>query len=78
MHDASAVIYLVEPDAFTCISGAACVATAGVALGQMILDRKGGDYFLDDWAQRTSVSVTMQVDASRVRQSFVATISTGF
>lgn len=75
MHDAAAVVYLVEPDAFVLESGAARVIDSGVAVGQLALDRKGYQYATDDWSNRaTNNSACMGVDADRVLSSFINTI----
>jgi inosine-uridine nucleoside N-ribohydrolase len=77
MHDASAVVYLVERDAFNFVSGAARVVPDGLAVGQLVIDRKensGGSYALPFWHNRPKVEAAMQVDAERVRATFLNTI----
>lgn len=71
MHDASALVALIEPDAFEYLSGSACVVSSGAASGQLALDRKGADYLLPFWKNRPAVKVAMQVDATKVRTGFV-------
>lgn len=75
MHDAAAVVYLIEPDAFELASGPARVIETGVAAGQLALDRKGYQYATDDWNNRaTNSSACMGVDADRVLNSFINTL----
>lgn len=72
MHDAAAVAYLVEPDAFTVEIGAARVIESGVAAGQLAMDRRGYEYATDHWCNRaTSSAACMSVDAPRVLDSFL-------
>lgn len=75
MHDAAALVYLVEPDAFELESGSARVISSGVAAGQLALDRKGYQYATDYWANRAiGNSACMQVDAPRVLDIFINSI----
>ncbi len=75
MHDAAALVYLVEPDAFSLVSGAARVIDSGIASGQLALDQKGYQYATNDWADRaTGNAACMAVDAERVLDSFLDNI----
>jgi inosine-uridine nucleoside N-ribohydrolase len=77
MHDASAVVYLVQRDAFSFTSGAARVVPDGIAAGQLTIDRKlnsDGVYALPFWQNRPRVAAAMKVDSDRVRASFLNTI----
>jgi len=75
MHDATAVVYLVEPDAFSLVTGSARVVQTGVAAGQLAINRRGYRYATDHWKNRaTSNGACMQVDAERVLDSFSNTI----
>ena len=74
MHDASTVVYLLEREAFECVSGPARVVSEGVAQGQLIVDRAGHDYPLPHWQDRPLVRAAMKVDSERVRQTFIETI----
>ncbi len=75
MHDAAAVAYLVEPDAFSVARGAARVIEDGVAAGQLALDRKGYQYTTEHWSERASNNgACMSVDAERVLDSFLTNI----
>lgn len=71
MHDALALIYLVQPDRFTVHSGAARVATDGIAMGQLMLDRRGYQYVLPDWQGRPMVHVALTVEAPAALDTFV-------
>jgi inosine-uridine nucleoside N-ribohydrolase len=76
MHDAAAVAYLVETDAFEVSRGSARVIEGGVAAGQLALDRKGYKYATDHWADRAvNNGACMAVDAERVLASFIRTIT---
>jgi len=75
MHDAAAVAYLVEPDAFELVTGSARVVESGVAAGQLAIDRKQYKYATDHWAGRpTNNGACMGVDSQRVLDSFLNTI----
>lgn len=74
MHDASTLVYLVERDAFKFLSGSARVAEDGVAVGQLIMDRKSQDYPLPHWQNRPAVNVAMGADVNRVRDCFLNTL----
>lgn len=75
MHDAAALVYLVEPDAFALESGPARVIESGVAAGQLALDRRGYQYATDDWSHRAKNNAAcMDVDADRVLNSFISNI----
>ena len=81
MHDAAAVVYLVERDAFSFASGAARVVPDGMAAGQLAIDRKphsDGSYALPFWQNRPDVYAAMAVDAERVRMTFLNSIVTHF
>ena len=75
MHDAAALVFLVEPDAFSTMSGAARVIEDGVAAGQLAFDRKGYQYATQHWENRAkSNAACMEVDAARVLESFLSNI----
>lgn len=75
MHDAAAIAYLLMPEAFTVVRGAARVVDEGVAVGQLAIDRKGYQYSLEHWRNRpTSSGATMAVQADSVRRAFLDTI----
>ncbi len=75
MHDAAAVAFVVLPDAFTTLSGAARAVPDGIAVGQFALDRKGASYPVAHWRDRPRVHACLQVDAERVRGDFLDTIT---
>jgi len=75
MHDAAAVAYLIDPDAFSLETGPARVVQTGVAAGQLAIDRRGYRYATDHWKDRaTSNGACMSVNAQRVLDSFLTTI----
>ena len=74
MHDAAALVHVVEPDAFERVGGGARVVPDGIAVGQLVLDRLGHDYPLRHWAARPTTAVCTAVDATRVRECFLETI----
>ena len=76
MHDAAAVAYLIEPEAFSTESGAARVIESGVAAGQLAMDRRGYQYATEHWNNRAvNNRACMGVDANRVLDSFLNTIT---
>ncbi len=75
MHDAAAVAYLLMPEVFSVVRGAARVVDSGVAVGLLALDRKGYQYTLRHWQGRPqSTGACMDVNAGRVREVFLDTI----
>ncbi len=74
MHDAAAVAYMLLPDAFEVVSGPARVVHDGVAVGQLVLDRKGYQYGLPHWQNRSVCHACMQVDSARILDNFLQTI----
>ncbi len=74
MHDAAAIAYVLIPDAFTAVSGAARVIPDGMAIGQLVVDRKGYAYASNHWRDRPVTSVCMAVESDRVREHFLQTI----
>ncbi len=74
MHDASAVVYVVKPELFRCVTGVARVANSGVAQGQLILSREPRPYLLPHWEDRVNVQAATQVDAAAVLTTFVNTL----
>lgn len=74
MHDAAAIAFMLIPDAFEVISGPARVVHDGVAVGQLVLDRKGYQYNLPHWQNRAVCHACMRVDSKRVLDSFLQTV----
>ena len=74
MHDAAAIAYVVLPEAFGVVSGAARVVDDGIAVGQLAIDRKGYSYALPHWQQRPATHACMSVNADQVIDNFLQTI----
>ena len=74
MHDATALVYLLEPALFELESGAARVVCDGMAMGQLALDRLNREYFLPYWQDRPTVSAATQLDSVAVKDYFVDTM----
>lgn len=74
MHDASAVVYLVERDAFETVAGPARVIVEGIGTGQLAIDRKGEEYLLPYWRDRPPSFAALNVDAQRVHDAFLNTL----
>jgi len=75
--DASAVVCVVEEGAFEFVSGGARVIPDGIAIGQLALNQKansGIEYAVPHWQNRPLVHAAMQVDAERVRNTFLDTL----
>ena len=74
MHDAAAIACVLIPDAFTLVKGAARVIPDGMAIGQLVIDRKGYAYANNHWRDRPAITVCMAVESDRVREHFLQTI----
>ena len=74
MHDASALVYLVQREFFETVVGPARVISDGIAIGQLALDRMGGSYAFEYWQNRPDVHAAMVVDGESVRNVFVDTL----
>lgn len=76
MHDASALVYLVERDAFKTISGPARVVADGIAVGALVLDRynRTAASLFSHWQDRPPVSAAMEVNSERVLDCFLNAI----
>lgn len=77
MHDASALVCVVDESAFKFVSGGARVVPDGIAIGQLALNQKpnsGVEYAIPHWRNRPLVHAAMQVDAERVRSTFLNTL----
>jgi len=78
MHDASAVVCVVEDSAFEFVSGGARVVPDGISIGQLALNQKsnsGIEYAVPHWQNRPLVHAAIQVDAERVRNTFLNTLT---
>lgn len=76
MHDASALVYLVEREAFELLSGPARVVADGIAVGALVLDRfdRTSAKLFAHWHDRPRISAAIDVDSERVRDCFLSTI----
>ena len=74
MHDASALVYAVNPELFETVSGPARVVAEGMAAGQFAMDRKGYDYARGDWQGRPNCFAAMGVRAEAVRSVFIKSL----
>jgi len=75
MHDASALVYLVERDSFEFVNGATRVISEGIATGQLSMDQKGIPYLLPYWEARPAANVALRVDFARVLELFITTLT---
>lgn len=75
MHDATALAYVLVPDAFSCINGAARVVSDGIAVGQLAVNRKGYTYLLQHWEGRPPTAACMNLDIPRVKKLFLDTLT---
>lgn len=66
IHDASTIAYLIDPTLFTTQKGAVRVVTAGIAIGQTIMDRLGGWDSGSPWSNQPQTNVCLDVDAQRL------------
>lgn len=74
MHDAAAIAFVIIPEAFESIAGAARVIPDGMGAGQLVLNRAHYEYPMPYWRDRPDVMACMQVDDARVRGDFFDTI----
>ncbi|MFT5573321.1 MAG: inosine-uridine nucleoside N-ribohydrolase [Cryomorphaceae bacterium] len=74
MHDASAVVYVVIPDAFELVGGPARVIEEGVATGQLAIDRKAEPYVLPHWDNRPTTYAAIGVKSDQVVDVFLQTL----
>ncbi|GGZ96984.1 nucleoside hydrolase [Arenicella chitinivorans] len=75
MHDASALVYTVLPDAFQLIAGPTRVINDGIAAGQLSVDTQQEPYVLPAWTDRPLTSAAIGVDAPRVLDTFLSAIT---
>ena len=70
-HDASAVVYAIDPTVFTTRSGPVRVVTEGLAIGQTIQDHRYlGHTGATAWSGKPAQQVCVAVDAERVLKIF--------
>jgi inosine-uridine nucleoside N-ribohydrolase len=74
MHDASALVYLVEPSLFELVSGPARVICEGIAIGQLAIDRSNRKFELPDWENRPTINAAVGVQGPQVKDVFVDTL----
>lgn len=74
LHDASAVVFLVERDAYGMCCGSARVIHDGLAVGQLAIDQGSPAHRAPEWQNRPTVQAAMQVDAARTIDTFVDTL----
>lgn len=65
IHDASTIVYAVEPDIFKTELGFVRVATDGVAIGQTIIAKPNKKYVLDYWNDIPPINICLDVDSKR-------------
>lgn len=75
MHDASALVYTVLPEAFQVVSGPTRVITDGIAAGQLSVDTQQEPYVIPAWSDRPHTSAAIGVAAPRVLDTFLSTIT---
>ncbi len=72
MHDAAAVLFLLMPEAFECVTGRSRVVDSGIAVGQLTCDRKGYDYALPHWKSVTpNTAIAVAVNDELARGEFL-------
>mgnify|MGYP000504151371 CR=1 FL=1 len=66
VHDASTVIYAIDPSLFTSEPGVIRVATEGIAIGQTVVADPSRTYAVDFWQGRPTTNICMTVDSQRM------------
>ena len=74
MHDASALVYLTNPELFEMNSGVARVVTSGVAMGQLISASLSENYLLPHWQNLPPIEWAAQVESEQVLNHFTSTL----
>ena len=74
MHDASALVFLTNPELFTMSKGVARVATSGVAMGQLISANSSEKYLLPHWQNLPDIDWAVQVESGQVLNCFLNTL----
>ncbi len=74
MHDASALVYLSNPELFQTHSFVARVAATGVAEGQLICAAPNEQYFLTHWEDLPTLNAALHVDSQAVLSTFMNTL----
>jgi len=66
VHDASTIVYAIEPDIFTTEPGVVRVSTTGVGIGQTIVANPNKKFALDYWQGRPISNICIGVDSERM------------
>ena len=66
VHDASTIVYAIEPSIFSTQPGLVRVATDGVGIGQTIVAKPGKHYAVDFWENLPSTNICHGVDSERM------------
>lgn len=66
VHDASTIVYAIEPEIFTTEPGVVRVSTSGVGIGQTIVAPPGKKFAIDFWQNRPTSNICMGVDEKRM------------
>lgn len=74
MHDASALVFLTNPELFEMHRGVARVVTSGIAMGQTISASSSEHYLLPHWQDLPNIDWAMQVKSDQVLNCFLDTI----
>jgi len=75
MHDASALVYLIEQNAFEFVCGPARVVNDGLACGQLSIDLESAAYMLPHWNNRPDINVAIDIDSAAVLATFKNTLT---
>jgi len=75
VHDASTIVYAVEPDIFTTEPRVVRVAVDGVGIGQTITAKPQQKFALDFWDNKPVTNVCMGVDSDRLLKMIKNTFS---
>ena len=76
MHDATALVYLLQPELFTTETGPVRIVCDGIGRGQLTMARKGYRYLLTDWQDRGDTTACVGVSAESVKRLFINTLLT--
>lgn len=75
VHDALTIGWLMQPEAFGIIQAPVRVACEGVAAGETIYQMTVQDRQINDWNHQIRHKICVEVDAEKIRQHFLQTIS---
>ena len=74
MHDATALIYMLQPELFTTEIGPVRIVSEGISRGQLTMARKGYRYLLADWENRDDTAACVGVTPESVKRLFIDTL----